>query len=234
MIFNTSSRAHAPVYVVAASRLCNKSSNTEVPVCLAYDQVHYETLVPDTDDDILKTIALKKEILSGTYSMKMDDIVFLAKTSKLKSYAEAAKSSTQNSKQIKEKNIKETGEKETEQAKLEKLKQLGAKKRSPEQEREYKRLMQQRNRKSKEMEMTGSNIEDKKVKEAERKRNTRAQQSEEMKQKVNLQNNLYKKKLRSTMSDEKKNLEKENPRECTRQLRERRSEREKELENIKQ
>ena len=69
LIFNTSPHAHCPVYVVPASRLCNQTTNTDIPVCLAYDQAHYETLVPDTEEEILKTIALKNDILNGTYSV---------------------------------------------------------------------------------------------------------------------------------------------------------------------
>jgi hypothetical protein len=82
---------------------------------------------------------LKKEIISGTYSMKMDDIFFLAKTPKPQSYAGAVKSSSQNSKQKMEKNIENNVKNETNEFKLETLKKLGAKKRYPEQQKEYNR-----------------------------------------------------------------------------------------------
>ena len=55
------------IYVVEASKLCGIPSNNEIPICLAYDQVHYEALVPDTNEDIIETIALKKSIVNGTY-----------------------------------------------------------------------------------------------------------------------------------------------------------------------
>jgi hypothetical protein len=42
--------------LVPASLPCDKPSNTEVPVCLAYNQVHYETLVPNTIEDVQKII----------------------------------------------------------------------------------------------------------------------------------------------------------------------------------
>ena len=45
-----------------------------LPICLGYDQSHFEALVPDTEDDIRKTILLKKEILSGNYSYKFTDV----------------------------------------------------------------------------------------------------------------------------------------------------------------
>ena len=74
LIFNTSPQAHSAVYVVPATMLCNTEADTEIPVCLAYNQVHYEMLVPNTDEDMMKTVALKKEILSGSYSVNMNDI----------------------------------------------------------------------------------------------------------------------------------------------------------------
>ena len=30
--------------------LAGQANNTEVPICLAYDQTHYEPLLPDTED----------------------------------------------------------------------------------------------------------------------------------------------------------------------------------------
>ena len=64
LIFNTSSHAHYPTYVVQASSMCGQAANNEIPVCLAYNQTHYEMLVPDTDEDIMKTIRLKHDIVS--------------------------------------------------------------------------------------------------------------------------------------------------------------------------
>ena len=74
LIFNTSPLAHHPVYVVEASMLLDKGANTEIPICLAYDQAHYEMLVPNTEKDVIETIRLKKEILEGNYSMTMKDL----------------------------------------------------------------------------------------------------------------------------------------------------------------
>ena len=55
------------MYVVEASKLCNQQADTDVPICLGYDQSHYETFVPDSDEDIKKTITLKEDILSVKY-----------------------------------------------------------------------------------------------------------------------------------------------------------------------
>lgn len=60
LIFNTSTRAHCPIYVIQSSKLCGQLATTEIPICLAYNQVHYESLIPDTAEDVEKTIMLKK------------------------------------------------------------------------------------------------------------------------------------------------------------------------------
>ena len=77
MVFNTSPRAHSPIYVIASSALAYQDSTTEVPICLAYDQVHYEPLVPDTEEDVEKTIKLKQAWFQGSYKQQMYDIPFL-------------------------------------------------------------------------------------------------------------------------------------------------------------
>ena len=74
LIFNTSPLAHSPIYVISASSF-GGHSDTEIPVCLAYDQSHYESLVPASEDDIRKTVVLTKQYLDGKYSLKMKDIL---------------------------------------------------------------------------------------------------------------------------------------------------------------
>ena len=73
LIFNTSLLAHNPIYVVAASTF-GGYANTDIPVCLAYDQAHYEPLVPSSKEDIDKTVLLSQQYISGQYSLKMEDI----------------------------------------------------------------------------------------------------------------------------------------------------------------
>ena len=93
LVFNTSPNAHSPIYVIKSSDLANRGNNTEVPICLAYDQVHYEPLVPDTDEDVQKTIQLKQAWSQGCYEKNMDDFQFLKPASPhaSTSYASAAK-----------------------------------------------------------------------------------------------------------------------------------------------
>ena len=89
LIFNTSLAAHAPIFVVEASLLSGRKANTEIPVILAYDQSHYESLVPDTDMDIEKSIELKRSFVDGKYSRIISDIPALMAhgTTVQKSYA---------------------------------------------------------------------------------------------------------------------------------------------------
>ena len=77
LIFNTSPRAHAPIFVVEASTLGQRPPNTEIPVLLAYDQSHYESLVPDTEEDIRRTVELKNRFLEGTYTKSVGEIPVL-------------------------------------------------------------------------------------------------------------------------------------------------------------
>ena len=89
LVFNTSSNAHYAVYVIESSMLDGQANETEIPICLAYDQTHYEPLVPNTEEDILETINLKKSIIDGSYKDKRNEIAFL--TTESSSYAKAVK-----------------------------------------------------------------------------------------------------------------------------------------------
>ena len=44
---------------------------------MAYNQTHFEALVPDTFEDVRKIIELKKSFLEGTYEKRMEDLPFL-------------------------------------------------------------------------------------------------------------------------------------------------------------
>ena len=126
LIFNTSPRAHSPIFVVEASTLGNRPANTDIPVIMAYDQSHYESLVPDTDDDILKTIALKKNYLEGKYERKNNDVPILREQiqeQNLTYAASVSRKSTQkisqqpNPKQVLKKKITEQTETDRENSK---------------------------------------------------------------------------------------------------------------------
>ena len=80
LIFNTSNLAHSPIYVIPASTF-GMPANTKIPVCLAYNNVHYEGLVPCTEDDVLKTVNLVQQYLQGEYKNTLEDIpIFCSNT----------------------------------------------------------------------------------------------------------------------------------------------------------
>ena len=87
----TLAKARTPVYVITSSKLAGQANDTEVPICLAYDMVHYEPLVPDTEHDVQKTIQLKQAVIQGNYEKDKIDISFLNSTRGSTSYASALK-----------------------------------------------------------------------------------------------------------------------------------------------
>ena len=105
LLFNTTSRSFLPVYVIEASRLSGRLPNSDIPVVVAYDGKHYESLIPDTEEDIAKSINLKNQILNNDYKKTKEDFSqFLASLSstaqnigdRTSSYAFAVKSGNKN------------------------------------------------------------------------------------------------------------------------------------------
>ena len=91
LIFNTSTLAHSPIYVIQSSKLCGQLPNSEIPICLAYNQVHYESLIPTTSQDVEKTVSLKNQWLQGNYQKTFNDIPFFRLKSSKSSYAQVVK-----------------------------------------------------------------------------------------------------------------------------------------------
>ena len=69
LIFNTSPQAHCPIYVVTANNFGGHADN-EVPICLAYNQWHYESLIPRSNIDIEKTILLSRQVSNSRNHLK--------------------------------------------------------------------------------------------------------------------------------------------------------------------
>ena len=76
LIFNTNIEAADPIYVIQANHF-GGFSNTDIPVVIAYNQVHYESLHPLTDQDTEQTKMLMHSYINGTYQYKKKDIPFL-------------------------------------------------------------------------------------------------------------------------------------------------------------
>ena len=83
LIFNTSlNTPHDPIYVVNPIEF-NVQPDTEIPIILAYNMSHYESMEPCRQADIQATINLVKEYQDGNYRFGRADIHFLlAETNK--------------------------------------------------------------------------------------------------------------------------------------------------------
>ena len=77
LIFNTNlNTAHDPIYV-CDPRKFGVEPDTSVPVVLAYDMSHYESLCPLTTLDVQKTSELVDEYLEGKYRFNKQDLPLL-------------------------------------------------------------------------------------------------------------------------------------------------------------
>ena len=156
LIFNNSTQAYKPIYVISAA-IFGGSANSDIPVCLAYNQVHYESLVPCTQDDIQKTILLSQQVLSNEYNLKMAnipifentgmvqhksdsyDIQFPPLASPLKNMTVSGTKST-----LKRKEEQNTDLNEQCYLSLEELQKIPVKKRNREETKRYNQLMYQK------------------------------------------------------------------------------------------
>ena len=74
LIFNTNPNTpHDPIYVVNPSDF-NIQPDTEIPIVLAYNMSHYESMEPCSDYDIEATINLVREYQEGRYRYGRADI----------------------------------------------------------------------------------------------------------------------------------------------------------------
>ena len=78
LIFNTSLEApHDPIYV-CDPRKFGVEPDSKIPVVLAYDLSHYESMHPVDQQDTLKTIELVEKYLSGNYEFGRRGFPFVA------------------------------------------------------------------------------------------------------------------------------------------------------------
>ena len=77
LIFNTSLESpHDPIYV-CDPRKFGVMPDTDIPVVLAYNMSHYESLHPSSNSDISKTSQLVQQYLEGGYGFGRKDLPFL-------------------------------------------------------------------------------------------------------------------------------------------------------------
>ena len=76
LIFNTNLQSpHDPIYVVDPRKFSVEADN-EIPIVLAYNLSHYESIQPCTETDIQATINLVKEYLENRYRFNRKDLTF--------------------------------------------------------------------------------------------------------------------------------------------------------------
>jgi hypothetical protein len=77
LIFNTSlDSPHDPIYV-CDPRKFGIIPDTDIPVVLAYNMSHYESLHPSEDSDTEKTVTLVQHYLTGQYAFGKQDLPYL-------------------------------------------------------------------------------------------------------------------------------------------------------------
>ena len=77
LIFNTNENTpHDPIYVVDPSQF-NIRPDTDIPIVLAYNMSHYESMEPCTRADMKATVNLVKEYKEGKYRFGRQDLPFL-------------------------------------------------------------------------------------------------------------------------------------------------------------
>ena len=76
LIFNTHANASDPIYVIRATEF-GGSTDSNIPVVIAYNNYHYESLHPKSLEDIEKTISLVNSYSQGNYEFSKEDIPYL-------------------------------------------------------------------------------------------------------------------------------------------------------------
>ena len=76
LIFNTNvNTPHDPIYIVNPADY-NVQPDTEIPVVLAYNMSHYESMEPSIETDVKMTINLVKQYKEGRYRYRNHDIQY--------------------------------------------------------------------------------------------------------------------------------------------------------------
>ena len=62
--------AHGPINVVSSNTIVpTNTRSTEIPLVLAYDGTHFESLIPDTEEAVQKTVQLVKDFKTDAYKI---------------------------------------------------------------------------------------------------------------------------------------------------------------------
>ena len=178
LIFNTSPEAWDPIYVIKASRFGGQT-DSDIPVVLAYNQRHYESLHPQSVEDINKTKDLINAFTNGNYMYAKKDIPYLIEISKeptpklyddrqyekdfspLNSSGNSKNSLNRNkcdtkSPPLKPSNCRTSIAKKICELSLEEIRMIPVKKRSTEEKKQYNHLMYLKNKKNNVVELSNT------------------------------------------------------------------------------
>ena len=82
LIFNTHENSpHDPISVISPSSF-GGFHDTEIPIILAYNMVHFESMHPKSHEDIMRSVELIDAYVNGRYGFKRSDIPMLIQTEK--------------------------------------------------------------------------------------------------------------------------------------------------------
>ena len=196
LIFDTSSVAYTPAFVVSAS-VFGSSPSTDIPVCLAYDRSHYEQLIPASDNDIIKTVQLSKKLMSISRIDEGQSTNNKKERCRLSDYESNFPSlpSAKNLKAFEESFCLMT---------LTELKQIPVKQRTKEQQSRYKSLMYDQSRQK----LCSDQLEEKRKKNRENMKNARNRLDEKRKEEIKGEDRIRKKMFHHSLDAAGKSEEK--------------------------
>ena len=206
LIFNTSTSASSPIYVVKPTYF-GGFEDCDIPVILGYNQYHYESLHPLTEEDLEKTKALVEAYVSGNYQYTKKDIQFL-----ISKPIDTNNGNCDSGINMVEKIDEDMGKQdslENDKKLLAQIRQIKASQRNPEQKRLHSLLSTRISRANKSQEK--KNAEQQRNK--ERMARIRESKSNEEKNAEKQCNTVGKARKRAAKSQEEKNTEKQGNRE---------------------
>ena len=203
IIFNTFPQAYPPVYVVSAS-VFGRSPTTDIPVCLAYNKVHFEQLVPNTNNDIISLTELSKKLLNGNTVDELNFFNVDKVPNMLSKYDEnfpplSLATNNKGAEQLLTKKSINCCS-----MTLLELKQIPVKQRTKEQQSRYKNLMYLQSREK----LSGDQLEEKRKQNRDQMKKARKIQDEKSKGKKKEEDRQRMKDFHNNLDDEKKNKEK--------------------------
>ena len=207
LIFNTSLETpHDPIYVCDPVRF-GVQPDSEIPIVLAYDLSHYESLHTVGKEDTLKTIDLVKKYLNGNYEFGRQDMKHLVEYEEPEVMEQESFESELINNENEERSL---GSKLFDESLPEHLRGKRPKEMSKEEKKEYNSHRRKINR-SKESKERKEEI---RINDRDRKAKSYQEETEEQANKRNEQNKVCGKKRKATENEDSANARKEQAKKC--------------------